>query len=43
MELGEDDNEDSDYEMRRLLRKINGEVSFDFDDLEEAIDFLLEG
>jgi hypothetical protein len=28
--------------MSRLLRKINGEVSFDFDDLKEAIDFLLK-
>ena len=41
-ELSEDD-EDNDYEVKRLLRKINREVSFDFDDLGEAIDFLLEG
>jgi len=29
--------------VRRLLRKINRKVSFGFDDLGEAIDFLLEG
>ena len=42
-ELSEVEEEDGDdYESSRLLRKINGAVSFDFDDLEEAIDFLLE-
>ena len=41
--LYEDDEEDDDYEIRRLLRKINRAVNFDFDDLEEAIDFMLEG
>ena len=39
----EEDDEEDDYELSRLLQKINREVSFDFDDLEEAIDFLLEG
>lgn len=37
-----EDDDGDDYESSRLLRKINGAVSFDFDDLEEAIDFLLE-
>lgn len=42
-ELSEaDEDDDAEYEMSRLLRKINREVSFDFDDIEEAIDFLLE-
>ena len=37
-----DDDEDEGYELSRLLRKINRSVSFDFDSLEEAIEFLLE-
>ena len=42
LSLVEDDDGD-DHESIRLLRKINMAVSFDFDDLEETIDFLLEG
>jgi hypothetical protein len=40
-ELSEVDDKDG-YELNRLLQKINRDVNFDFDDLEEAIDFLLE-
>jgi hypothetical protein len=38
----DDDDEDAEHEMQQLLRKINYEVSFRFDNLEEAIDYLLE-
>jgi predicted nucleic acid-binding Zn-ribbon protein len=38
----EEDDEDDSYLATRLLRKINRSVSFDFDSLEEAVEFLLE-
>jgi hypothetical protein len=38
----EDDDDDSPL-VSRLLQKINRETSYEFDDLEEAVGFLLEG
>jgi hypothetical protein len=38
----DDDYESDEDSSQRLLRKINKEVSFDFDSLEDAISFLLE-
>jgi len=38
----DDDYESDDGSTQRLLRKINTEVSYDFDSLEDAIEFLLE-
>jgi hypothetical protein len=42
LSMVDDDVDDGYAEMSRLLRKINREISFDFDSLEEAVMFLLE-
>jgi hypothetical protein len=41
-ELEEDDYEDDEEYIDRLLERINKEADYEFESLEEAIDFLLE-
>jgi hypothetical protein len=41
-ELSFEEDDNGYAEMSQLLGKINREISFDFDSLEEAVEFLLE-